>query len=374
MRVILLAGGGAKGLSLVMGRDGSRSLLRMPSGRLLDMHLQTLSEYSDDIIVVSDDPLVENTCIESPGCRPVRQAAPGVEGAVCSGLSALASGGLVTVLYADTYYEKGFVETHMSKLLNSYEPIVTVTRPVLLRGHYLRMEVDPVDGRVSATGRGDFVYAGLITFPHELARELLCRKGVDMHSFIEELVRRGLQANIWLGEWLDIDTPWDYLVAVQLTLRRLRESRISTSARIGRGVVLEGPVVVEDGAVVDHYAVVKGPAYIGPRSLVGAHSFVRGSAIYESAVVGAYAEVKRSVVYDAARVGSHSYIADSVLGRASTVAPYTVTLNTPYAGVSSEVVIMTTHPLETLKIGSVIAAGSETSPHTVLKPATIYKG
>ncbi len=375
MKVILLAGGPSKGLRYVTGRDGSRSLVRLLGRTLLDKHMEGLLKFTDEVYVVSDDSLVEQHCRRyGAACRFVAQTVPGIEGAICSGLSAARAEGLVTILYGDTFYEDGFLATHMSKLISSYEPLITVTRPILLRGRYLRLDVDPIDGHVVATGKGAYVFAGLISLPAASAVENICRHGMSIHRFIDMLASKRLMANIWLGTWLDLDTAWDYLVAVQLELQRMKETRIAPDARLGSGVVLEGPVYIDQGARVDHYAVIKGPAYVGPRSLVGAHSFVRGSAVLDNAVIGAYAEVKRSVVYEAARVGSHSYIADSILGRGALASPYTVTLNTPYTGVSGEIVIMTTQPLERLKIGAIIAAGASTKPHTVTQPAVLYTG
>ena len=375
MPAILLAGGPSKGLELVTGRKGSRSLLRLPGATLLEKHVQGLSRYFDEIYVVSDDPLVERLC-GKPGCRFVPQRAPGVEGALCSALSSAGvREGLVTIIYGDIYYEQGFVDTHMSKVAGSYEPVITVTRPLFLRGTYLRLEVDTLEARVQRVGSGSYIYAGLLTAPAKLLVERLCSSSGTVEKVIEELASRGLIANIWLGNWIDIDTPWDYLVAVRLELSKLNSSVISSEARIGRGVVFEGPVIVEPEAVIDHYAVIKGPAYIAPGALVGAHSFLRGpTAVYNGAIVGAYTEVKRSILYERSTVGSHSYIADSIVGREARVASYTVTLNTPYQGGSGEIVIMTTNPLEDLKLGSVIAATASTRPHDVIPPATLYKG
>ncbi len=378
MKALVLAGGPPKQIRYVLGRDGSRSLLRFLGRSLLDLILDSALAVYEAVYVVSDDPAVSQFCRRRGGCEFVEQRGTGVEAAVCSGLAAASRGDepLITIIYGDIYSSKGFIESHGQRVLSTYEPLLSVTRPLVLRGTYLRVDVDTVEGRVTRVGEGPFIYAGVATLPVKVLQEQVCNGGRPLVSVIGELAARGrLYAVTWLGEWIDMDTPWDYLVATRLALSGLKGVHVDASAEIGRGVVLEGNVYVDSDARVDHYAVVKGPAYIGRGVLIGAHSFVRGgSAIYDGAVVGAYAEVKRSLIYLDAFIGSHSYIADSVVGRAAKVQPYTLTLNVPYRSVSGEIVIMSTQPLEALKIGSVIAAGAETRPKEVIQAASLYLG
>jgi glucose-1-phosphate thymidylyltransferase len=375
LKAVVLAGGPSKQLKYVMGRDGSRSLLRFPGKRLLEKIVAEAKRYYSDIVVVSDDLQVGAVCREI-GCRFVEQTAPGIESAICSGLRSIAADGFVTIIYGDVYAADGFIESHANRLVSDYEPTISVTRPLVLRGTYLRLIVDPVSLRVEKTGEGSYVYAGIFSAPVRLLRERICNSGYSVHRVINELADNGnLVASVWLDTWVDIDTVWDYLVAVRLELDKLTKTVISPRARLGRNIVIEGPVVIEDDAAIDHCAVIKGPVYIGRGAFIGAHAFIRrGSAIFDSARIGAFTEIKRSIVYDNARVYSYSYIADSIIGKDAEVESYTVTLNVPYEGVSNEVIIMSTHPLERLKVGAVIAAGSSTRPRETIKPATIYTG
>lgn len=378
MKAIVLAGGPAKQIRYVLGRDGSRSLLRFLGRSLLDLILDSVLSVYESAYVVSDDPLVARVCRSREGCEFVEQRGRGIEAAICSGLAAAGRGdeSLVTIVYGDVYSSKGFIESHGQRVISTYEPLLSVTRPLVLRGTYLRVDVDTVEGRITRVGEGPFIYAGLATLPARELRERLCNGGMSLASFIGGLASRGrLYAITWLGEWVDMDTPWDYLVATRLALSRLKGVYVAESASIGHGVVLEGNVYVDSDARVDHYAVVKGPAYIGRGVLVGVHSFVRGgTAIYDDSVVGAYTEVKRSLIYLESFVGSYSYIADSVVGHGARVQPYTITLNVPYRSVSGEILIMSTQPLESLKIGSVIAAGAATGPKEVIPAASLYLG
>ncbi|RUM48021.1 MAG: hypothetical protein DSY37_00880 [Hyperthermus sp.] len=377
MKVILLAGGGAKRLVHVMGEERSRALLRFPKGSLLEKHLMQLKRVVDEVYVVSDDDQINDVCKKMPECRFVSQTHSGIEGAICNGLNAAypydSVEENVTILYGDLYYSQGFIESHLSRITSSYEPTITVTKPHLLRGQYLRTEVDPISGIVEALGRGSYIFAGLMTMPVGEIRSSLCKKGETIEAMLHRLARESrLTAIMWMGEWIDIDTPWDYLVAVRLDMSKLSNTYISQTSKIGRGVVIEGPVYIDDEAQIDHHAVIKGPAYIGPRTLIGAHAFIRNSvAVFDNAIVGAYCEIKRSIIYSRARIGSHSYIADSLVGKEAKVSPYTITKNVPYKGVSKEIIIMSTHPLEGLKVGALISAKAETKPHQTLEPATV---
>ena len=375
MRAVILAGGPSKQLKHVLGYEGSRSLLRFPGRRLLEDLVAEAKRLYDDVVVVSDDRRVVEACTYS-GCVFAQQVGSGVESAICAGLSGLASDTYITIIYGDIYAAPGFIETHTAKLLSEYEPTITLTRPIVLRGSFMRLSADPVSSTVEKVGEGAYVYAGLLSVHSQLLREKLCSSGWSIEKLVKHLAEtRRLVANLWLGTWIDLDTVWDYLAAVRIDLEKLGKTAISPKAKIGRNVVIEGPVVIEENAVIDHGAVIKGPAYIGNGAFVGAHSFVRGgSALYNQARVGAFTEIKRSIVYDNGVVYSYSYIADSIIGAGAEVKPYTMTLNVPYEGLEGEVVIMSTHPLEKLKVGAVVSAGVSTRYRDTLQPATIYTG
>ncbi len=377
MKVVVLAGGPPKKLRYILKSTTSRALLAFPRGTLLEKHLSKLQKYFDEVYVVSDDERVRAKCEDIDYCRFVRQESSGIEGAICDAISAMrAREEIVTIDYGDVYFGEGYIESHMSLLFKSYEPILTVTRPFVAREQYLGLDVDIYAQTVAAVGRGDYIFAGLASLPSDKLYTRICSEGGSLQDLLREFSAKGmLRANIWLGEWVDIDTPWDYMLAIRLDLSKLQGIHISQSAEVKDTAVIEPPVYISDRSFVDHYAVIKGPVYVGRNVLIGAHSFVRNqTAIFDDATIGAYSEVKRSVIYVRAYVSSHCYVADSVVGEEARLAPYTVTLNIPYSRVSSEVLVTTSQPLEKLKIGSIIATGYKTKPHDVLEPATIYGG
>ncbi|ALL01738.1 glucose-1-phosphate thymidylyltransferase [Pyrodictium delaneyi] len=374
---VVLAGGSPKLLRLVLGDATSRSLLKFPKGTLLETHVKSMLKHFDRVIVVSDDPRVGSVCSTLPGCMFVEQRSPGIEGAICDSFSAISASGekIVTILYGDIYAPSNMIDSHMNIVARYYEPVMTVTRPVMLRGSFLQVDIDPIEMSIIGMGRGQLVFAGLMTVNVNELRSLICQQDMSLHDALTHIAKRQrIHANMWLGEWVDLDTPWDYLLAVRLALSSLKGVYVSDHATIKDTAIIEPPVFIDDDAFIDHYAVLKGPVFIARGARIGAHSFLRNNvAVYEGALVGAYSEVKRSIIYDRARIGSHSYIADSVVGKEAHVAPYTVTENVPYTGVAGEIVVTSTHPLEGLKVGAIIAANSRTTPHSVLKPASIHR-
>ena len=370
-----MAGGSAKRIKIIMGREGSRSLLKFPRGLLIDIQLRAMLKYFDSVLVVSDDSRLADYCYNVGGCNFIEQRVSGIEGALCSALasSALVGERLVTILYGDIYSEEAMISSHIAKVLKDYEPLITVTRPVVMRGNFLRVTIDPIDQRVTGIGEGPYIFAGLLTIDARILKELICNEGRSFHDAIDYIARKDLKADVWIGEWVDLDTPWDYLLAVRLDLEKIKSVIIEKDAEVASTAVIEGPAYIAAKARIDHYAVIKGPVYIGHGALVGAHSFLRDHvSLFDSAIAGAYTEIKRSIIYTSAKIGSHSYIADSIVGAAASLAPYTVTLNIPYGEISDEIKLTSTQPLEALKIGAVIPAKTRTRPHDVIEPATIY--
>ncbi len=373
---VVLTAGPPKDLGLIMAERRSRSLVKLPGRTLLEHIVRSVARMVDSVVVAYDDGRVAGVC-EAAGCRAVAVEPRGAVSSLCQAFSQLRleDDDLVTVVYGDIYGEEELYRGHASEAERELEPLMTVVRPVIVRGSYLRVAVDE-EGRVAAVGQGDYVYAGLLSAQARVLRRV-CEAG-SLEAVLDELASRGrLVARAWLGVWVDLDTPWDYMVAVNYELSRLKGLHVSGEARISERAELEPPAVVEAGARIDANAVVRGPVYVGRGALVGAFSFVReATMVLDSSVVGAYSEVKRSVLCEGSYVGSHSYVADSVIGERASLAPYTVTRNLPYAELPepARVLLTTTHPLERLKVGAVVAAGARTRPHAVLEPAELYGG
>lgn len=373
MQVVVLGGGNPRQLGLVYKSYSSRSLVPLPGGRLIDHIYGAFEGLGVDVWFVSDDPNALRYAAER-GMRVIEQRGEGISAAIRSAVSRLRAicsrEELVTIIYGDVYAEREFYRQPIVGAERGLVPGIVVTVPAYIHERFMRIDVNDVDRTVIGIGEGGFVYAGASVLRFRDLEEW--SRAADIEGFLRGL--RRLYAIEWLGPWVDMDTPWDYMVAIRLHLDRLRGVYISDTARVSDRAVIDGPVYVDDSARIDHYAVLKGPVYVGRGCLVGVNAFLRDHAfLAPGAVVGAYTEFKRSIALDAAYIASHCYIADSVVGESASVAPFTVTRNIVYdvSRVPESVRITTSMPLERLKLGAVITAGAHVEPHATLKPLTI---
>ncbi|MFD1647807.1 sugar phosphate nucleotidyltransferase [Haloarchaeobius litoreus] len=134
---------------------------------------------------------------------------------------------------------------------------------------------------------------------------------------------------------VDVDRPWDLLSAAEVGLEtwaaETREPphagtvserarltgavRVATGARVGDGVVVDGPVIIDAGTTVAPNAIIRGPSYIGP-----------------DVEIGHAAEVTRSVLQRGSSVGHAAFVADSIVGANASLAPGTTVANRRHDG------------------------------------------
>jgi len=375
VKAIVLAAGSLKGLKAITDRP-SRSLLKLGDKTILGHIIEVIKERCDRIVVV----LPQGTTIpkeyDEYNLVVANQdiASNNIVEAICLGFNTCdREDDIYVVIYGDIYAEKPF---YVKPLINAEQglyPSIMTTIPSVPRSTYLYLDIDIVSAKVVKVGEGSYIHAGVLVL-HSKDLETLCKETRNIHALLAKLVQReGLYADVWTGVWVDIDSPWDYMLALHHYLSQLRRQILSSEADIASTAILEGPIVVEDGAVIDHYAVVKGPAYISKNSIIGTHAFIRDNVFIGSKVtVGAYTEVKRSILLDESYVASHCYIADSIIGEKASIASFTVTRNIPYRSLPSEVLVTTTLDVERLKIGAVVTKGKKIDPHSTLMPATYY--
>ncbi len=122
-----------------------------------------------------------------------------------------------------------------------------------------------------------------------------------------------LKAVIAPRSTMSLKFPWDLFSLKNYLLSRLPH-RISRGAKIGKGVILVGKMIIEEGATIYENAVIKGPAYIGRNVLVGNDALVReGTSLEEDSRVGAFSEIKDSIFFPHSSLGS-GFIASSIIG------------------------------------------------------------
>lgn len=129
-----------------------------------------------------------------------------------------------------------------------------------------------------------------------------------------------------LGYWRDLGTPVAYMQA-QFDLlegrlhlpvpaaERTRGQWLADGARIDRGAVLRGPVLVGEGAHVANEGRVFGPAVLGPNSEIAGGARLERSVVLEGARVEQGARVSDSIVGSGVVVGSGAVVSGgAVLG------------------------------------------------------------
>lgn len=122
--------------------------------------------------------------------------------------------------------------------------------------------------------------------------------------------------------------PWQLFKTQKYLFDKfLTQQKIAKSARIAKGAVIEGNVVIGENVKIYEGAVVKGPCYIGDNSVIGNNSVVRDYCdLEEGAVVGAFCEVARTIFQPDVHVHS-GYFGDSIFDRGVRIGASAITAN-----------------------------------------------
>lgn len=236
----------------------------------------------------------------------------------------------------------------------------------------LRALIDFQNNRVTEIRREGEGYGltGIIGANKRLLLEQI-ESSKDLLDLVQRLLESTLsKAHVWPEDFVLLNEPRSYLLAIKTALFRYHSTIIKPSAKISPTAVIEGPVFIDEEAVIDHYAVIKGPVYIGPRVFVGSHSLIRNSVSIEpGAIIGSGAEIKRSYIGRNASIGSKCYIADSLIGEEAMIRPSCITINyDPQEAKRGEFEKMGSIIGE----GSIIDSGSVLKPRTLIEPDTFY--
>jgi len=160
------------------------------------------------------------------------------------------------------------------------------------------------------------------------------RGEMEITSTIAEMMDDGYRFGVVEHDdyWLDVGYPWDLLEANEAVLRQVEGKK---DGEIGKGVTLNGNVVVEEGARLLSGAYVEGPALIREGANVGPNAYVRGATVVGKNVrVGNAVEVKNSVLLSGTSAGHLSYIGDSIVGEDVNFGAGTVVANLRHDGAS----------------------------------------
>lgn len=200
-------------------------------------------------------------------------------------------------------------------------------------GGYIRVEGDPTSPRLRGTSR----VTGIVEKPGEGNEPSnLVRLAVDYfkdgkklveylenvqsgkddlyEKVLDQMIKDGLKVELvkYAGSWQYLKYPWHVLEVMEALLKTIKEPKIDPSARIAKGAVIEGPVIIEKGVKIFEGAVVKGPVYIGKNCIIGGNSLVRESMLGAGSVTGFNSDITRS--YIGPNCWFHaSYVGDCVL-------------------------------------------------------------
>lgn len=187
----------------------------------------------------------------------------------------------------------------------------------------------------------------------------------------------GVQAVVARG-WLDVGTPWDYLLAHEITLpaesaQHVREGRIGGGGHVEDGVFVRGRLWVEPGGTVRSGTYVDGDVYVSAGADVGPNAYLRGVVfVGNDARVGAATEVKNSILLERARAPHHNYVGDSILGMDSNLGAGTKLANLKLTK-SNVRVHWRDQILDTgrRKFGAIVGDRAQTGINASLMPGTI---
>ncbi len=387
MKGLVLAGG--KGLNMYpLSQDYPKVLLRVAGRPVIDYVLEGLvSTGVDDLIVVVSDERVEEHIVRKWGmyASVIYQTGEGLEAAILSAAEYFRNLRYFVLAYGDIVAPKAFYRLVLDTYVNVGENAVLSTAPVVDVESY---GVAAVEGSIvvdvfheprKLPKAYSYALAGVYVLPSMLLNFL--DNGLNLPDSLASLVKEAkVFVAHWTGYWVDIGYPWDIIAANCYVLGDLKQSLISSKAKVAPTAVIEGPVVIEENAVIDHNAVIKGPAYIGKGAFIGMNTFIRKyTSIEEGAVVGAFSEVKRSSLQVEASAGSYSLIVDSVLGYKAVVEPRVTVLSK----LPDEKRVLRELPLQGIikkkrKLGvfmgpkSRIKAGAVIQPFTLIDAKTIY--
>ncbi len=110
--------------------------------------------------------------------------------------------------------------------------------------------------------------------------------------------------------------PWDLFELLKLLFESENfKGCISSSAEIGKNVVLNGSIFIGENVKIKENTVINGPCFIGNNCRIGTNNVFRGPVNLENDVsTGAFVEIKNSIVQEGTHFHS-GYIGDSIIGK-----------------------------------------------------------
>jgi len=204
------------------------------------------------------------------------------------------------------------------------------------------------------------------------------RMEYELTDALKELIKqKRLDGSVCRDRWMDIGKPWDLLDANEITIKRLKEFKVSKKATVEKYTVLKGQVAVGDGTVIKSGAYIEGPCIIGKNCTVGPNCFIRPyTVLMDDCRVGNGVEVKNCIIMAGTVIGHLSYVGDSIIGEKCNFGAGTKVANLRFD--DSEVKVMVKEELKASgrrKFGCLMGDNVKTGINVSIMPGrSIYPG
>ncbi|MCD6177916.1 NTP transferase domain-containing protein [bacterium] len=145
-----------------------------------------------------------------------------------------------------------------------------------------------------------------------------------LNLFIEDKGARVIRIK---RETFSLKYPWHLFEIKKYLMDKYLRRKISKSATISKGVIIEGKVYIGRNTRIYEGAIIKGPCYIGEGCVIGNNALVRDYTDLEAnCLIGGLAEVTRCIFQEGCHTHS-GYFGDSMFGKSCRVGAGTVTAN-----------------------------------------------
>jgi bifunctional UDP-N-acetylglucosamine pyrophosphorylase/glucosamine-1-phosphate N-acetyltransferase len=180
----------------------------------------------------------------------------------------------------------------------------------------------PLDVGALATDSDEtYVGTGACSLPHQAKHWTRLPPNDEGERDITGIVERTAETAdlrpVLLGDYVDVDHPWELLEANDRLLDDWAETtdEPAVEGAVDEQARLHGHVRVDADATVAHGAVVEGPAIVAAGATIEPNAYVRPyTYVGPNVTVGHGTEVRRSILLDDAHVDSNSVVVDSILG------------------------------------------------------------
>ena len=196
------------------------------------------------------------------------------------------------------------------------------------------LEEDKVKGITEKPEKGeepsDIKVVGIYFLPKEII-DYYQRVPEDMYAFEDALSLYAKEKDVrWIlteEKTPSFKYPWHLFEVAKSLMDRYLESKVSKTANVAKGAVIEGKVFIGENVKIFENAVIKGPCYIGDDCTVGNGTLIRDySNLEKKTLIGALAEVTRSIFQEDVHIHS-GYFGDSIFSKGCRVGAGTVTAN-----------------------------------------------